>query len=138
MVQVLRHQPDLIGGALGGFFSAKGWHFRALEIANDLRAIASAISFGDQVQFFRRRPVEQSGAFPPIPLMEDVELSLQLRRLGRLTFLFGKASISPRRWYRGGRRNFVLILRLFFGYLWQRLWHKEVDTSIMYQRYYDT
>ena len=138
MVRVLQHQPDLIGGALGGFFSKQGWRYRVLEMANDLRTVATAISFGDQVQFFRRRPVVQTEAFPAIPLMEDVELSLQLRRLGCLTYLFGDAAISPRRWQRRGKSNFMLILRLFFGYLWQRFWHHEVDTSAMYRRYYNS
>jgi len=93
------------------------------------------ISFGDQIQFFRRRPAAEAGIFPDIPLMEDVELSIRLHRLGRQVFLFEDAVVSSRRWQSAGRNNFFLIIRLFTSYLVKRLW-KKPDTVSMYRRYY--
>ncbi len=51
---------------------------RLIEYANDIRTALSGISFGDQIQFFRRLPVKAQDIYPVIPLMEDVELALRL------------------------------------------------------------
>jgi len=133
--ELLQVQPVIVGGAVGGVFAAEGRRLRTLEWANDLRAGLLGISFGDQVQFFRRIPVMEQNAFPDIPLMEDVELDLRLRKLGRQTYLFGSAQISARRWQGNAFRRTRLILSLFLSYLWQRLWGKP-NTSAMYRRYY--
>ncbi len=45
------------------------------------------IMFGDQVQFTRRETFAAVGGFPEIQLMEDVELSRALHRVGRLVRL---------------------------------------------------
>ena len=135
MIDLLRCQPMIVGGAVGGRFHGRGWRLRLLEAANDFRAVVLGISFGDQVQFFRRGPVVEAGLYPDVPLMEDVELSLRLQGLGRTAFLFGGAEISPRRWRSGVSRRAGLIVRLFLTYLWQRLWGQP-DTLSMYLKYY--
>jgi hypothetical protein len=135
MVRLLRRNPDLIGGTYGGVFDGFGWRLRLLEFANDLRA-AAGIGFGDQVQFFRRRPMAESGLFPDIPLMEDVELSLRMRRLGRVAFLFGDTRISSRRWTAGISRRGGLVLVLVATYFWKRL-RGTPDTAAMFRRYYE-
>lgn len=134
ILRLLRRNPDLIGGTYGGVFVGIGWRLRLLEFANDLRA-AAGIGFGDQVQFFRRRPMIESGLFPDIPLMEDVELSLRMRRLGRTAFLFGAARISSRKWKGGMARRAGLVLELVAVYLWRRL-RGTPDTTAMFRRYY--
>lgn len=134
IADALRRNPSLVGGAYGGLFGGKGWRLRALEFANDLRA-AWGVSFGDQVQFFRRRPMIQADLFPDMPLMEDVELSLRLQRLGRVTFLFGDARISARRWTAGLARRGGLVVRLVAAYFFRRLWGTP-DTAVMFRRYY--
>jgi rSAM/selenodomain-associated transferase 2 len=40
--------------------------------------------FGDQVQFMTRETFQQVGGFPEIPLMEDVEMSRALHKIGKL------------------------------------------------------
>lgn len=136
MIDLLRRQPMIVGGAVGGRFSGPGWRLRLLEAANDFRAAFLGISFGDQVQFFRRRPVAEAGGYPGIPLMEDVELSLRLPELGRTVFLFGEARISARRWGSGVSRRAGLVIRLFLAYLWQRRLGRRPDTLSMYFTYY--
>lgn len=42
------------------------------------------IMYGDQAQFMRRTAFDQVGGFPEIPLMEDVEMSRALDRIGTL------------------------------------------------------
>jgi len=115
------------GGAVGCVFDSVGWQFRILEFANDFRAVFLGISFGDQVQFFRRKPVVERDLYPNIPLMEDVELSLGLHRLGRQIYLFGDAAISTRRWEKRGFGHALTVIRFFSTYMWQRLWKKAVS-----------
>ncbi|WP_124330837.1 glycosyltransferase [Desulfonema ishimotonii] len=135
MLAVLGKQPMMAGGAIGGRFDGPGWKLRFLEFANSLRAVWLGISFGDQVQFFRRQPWVEQDLFPAIPLMEDIELSLRLRRMGRTVFLFGDATISARCWQTGVFRRTLLIISLFSGYLWKRM-RGKTDTPEMYRRYY--
>jgi GT2 family glycosyltransferase len=132
---VLSKQPDLSGGAVGSVFDGRGGFLRLLEFANDLRAVFFGISFGDQVQFFRREPVVKQNLFPSISLMEDVEFSLRMHRIGRQVFLFGNALVSARRWRSDGFRHSVLVIRLLAAYLWQRML-KKPDTLSLYDRYY--
>ena len=133
--QLLRLNPDVIGGAGGGRFDAPDWPLRLIEAANDVRAGFFGISFGDQVQFFRRPPALDAELVPDLPLMEDVELSLRLQRHGRTAFLWTANRVSARQWQRGRAARAGLILRLFAGYLLRRL-RGPVDTRAMYRRYY--
>jgi GT2 family glycosyltransferase len=106
-----------------------------LEFANDFRAAYLGISFGDQVQFFRRKAVVDNDLFPNIPLMEDVEFSIRLRRLGRQTYLFGNAMVSTRKWKAKGFGHAFTVIRLLAAYLWLRLWGTP-NTEAMYLKYY--
>ena len=62
----------------------------------------SGIATGDQAMFVRRDTFEQVGGFPDQPLMEDIELSLRLRRIGRPACLRPPVLTSGRRWERFG------------------------------------
>ena len=135
IIAVLRGNPSAIGGAVGCRFDSPLRRYRYLELANDFRAAFFKISFGDQVQFFRRRPVTGNDLFPAIPLMEDVEFSIRLHRLGRRTYLYGGVPASTRRWEHVGFRNSALVIRLVLKYLICRVW-KIPDTTDYYRKYY--
>jgi len=135
MIDLLCKNPAIAGGAVGGHFKGSGWRLGLLEFANDLRAAFLGISFGDQVQFFRREIAVSGKLFPNIPLMEDVELSLRLHHIGRSSYMFGNALISDRKWKAKVLKRSSLIIFLFISYLWNRLW-KKVDTAEMYRQYY--
>jgi rSAM/selenodomain-associated transferase 2 len=62
----------------------------------------SGIATGDQAMFVRRDTFEQVGGFPDQPLMEDIELSRRLRRVGRPACLRPPVLTSGRRWERFG------------------------------------
>jgi glycosyltransferase involved in cell wall biosynthesis len=136
IISVLNDHPSVIGGSVGCRFNAPGLQYRFLELANVFRAGFLKISFGDQVQFFRREPVVQNNIFPDIPLMEDVELSIRLHRLGKQVYLYGGAMVSVRRWQKTGSQNAVLIIRLLVMYLIQRLRSAPKAATEMYKAYY--
>lgn len=135
IIKMLNAHPGVIGGSVGCRFDSSKPQFRLIELANDFRAAFLKISFGDQVQFFRRQPVVDHDLFPGIPLMEDVELSLRLHRLGRQVHLFGNVLVSTRRWKSIGFKNARWILIQVLTYLITRLW-SEPDTVNLYKKYY--
>jgi rSAM/selenodomain-associated transferase 2 len=83
----------------------------------NLRSRLTGIATGDQAIFVRRDAFESVGGYPEIPLMEDVELSARLRRLGRPACLRARALVSARRWEAcGALRTIVLMWRLRMAY----------------------
>ena len=132
---VLDADRSVVGGALGSVFDTRRWWIEMIRPLNDLRAALFGVPFGDQVQFFRRRPVLDARLFPAIPLMEDVELALRLNRLGRQVFLFGTACVSARQWRRHFASRTCLIVRLLAKYLLLRAF-RRADPDALYQQYY--
>ena len=135
VLKMLNANPGVPGGSVGSAFTSRHPLIRLVGMLNDARAAFMGISFGDQLQFFRREQLLQNGGFPDIPLMEDVELSLRLRNMGRTVHMFGDVMVSDRSWRKGRLARAVLVVRLVGVYLWKRTWGK-VDTVPMYRRYY--
>lgn len=135
----LNQNPAAAGGAVGMRFSpSSGLKSGLVEFLNGLRVRGTGISFGDQGQFARREALEGLGGFPDQYLMEDIELSLQLKEQGDLLYLGGGVEVSPRTWNtRAFGAHFVLIIRLFLTYLVKsRLKIGAPDAKEYYERYY--
>src|SRR5438105_4502262 len=61
--------------------------------------------------------LETAGGFPPIPLMEDVALCRQLKRVGRPLCISEQVTTSGRRWEQQGvLRTILLMWRLRLAY----------------------
>ena len=135
MCRILEKQPGLAGGAVGSVFKTRDKKLGLINLANDFRMVFTGISFGDQVQFFRRGPVSAAHLFPDIPLMEDVEFGIRLYKLGPQVFLFGNAQVSDRRWESRGFENAVSVINRVAFYLVRRL-RGTPDTKAMYRSYY--
>ena len=81
------------------------------------RSRLTGIATGDQAMFARRDAFDAAGGFPAIPLMEDVALSIALRRASRPCCLREQVSTSGRRWARNGTlRTIFLMWRLRLAY----------------------
>ncbi len=65
---------------------------------------------GDQAIFLRREIFGKIGGYPEIPLMEDVELSRRLTRLGRTILLPVPVTTSARRWETHGTLRTILLM----------------------------
>ena len=63
----------------------------------DLRSRLGRVAYGDQAIFVRRATFLAIGGFPDQPLMEDLELSRRLRRLGRMPVVPREVLVSGRR-----------------------------------------
>jgi len=116
--QVLR---AVASGACWGRFDVRiegrPWMLRVVAALMNLRSRASGIATGDQAIFVTRAAFEQVGGFPLQPLMEDIEISRRLKRLGRPACLRAKVCTSGRRWeQRGVWRTIFLMWRLRWRY----------------------
>lgn len=81
------------------------------------RSALTGIVTGDQALFVRREVFFEHGGFAPIPLMEDIELSRRLKRVGRPRRLRRRVVTSARRWRaRGILRTVLLMWALRFLY----------------------
>jgi rSAM/selenodomain-associated transferase 2 len=74
------------------------------------RSRLSGIATGDQAIFVRRRIFEQLGGYPDIPLMEDIEFSVRLKRTGPTAALRETAMTSFRRWEQEGPLKTILLM----------------------------
>ncbi len=83
----------------------------------NLRSRLTGICTGDQAMFVKRDAFESVGGFPSIPLMEDVALSVRLKRVSRPLALRARVTTSGRRWrQRGLLRTLLLMWRLRLAY----------------------
>jgi rSAM/selenodomain-associated transferase 2 len=87
--------------------------FPVIAALMNRRSRWSGIATGDQAMFVRRDVFSSVGGFPDQPLMEDIELSRRLRRIGRPACIAARVVTSGRRWERDGVwRTIVLMWRL--------------------------
>jgi rSAM/selenodomain-associated transferase 2 len=91
--------------------------FRLVERLMNARSCLTGICTGDQGIFVLREALDRAGGLPDLPLMEDVELSKRLRRLGSPCCLRQALVTSSRRWEtRGVLRTILLMWTLRAAY----------------------
>jgi len=91
--------------------------FKIISAFINVRSRLSGIATGDQAIFVKRSTFESIGGFVEQPLMEDVELSKQLKKFSRPICLTEKVITSARRWQgKGVWRTIWLMWRLRFDY----------------------
>ncbi len=120
-VLVLQAMQGPGGGACWGRFDVhiegRPWMLRVVAWLMNLRSRLGGIATGDQAIFISREAFEQVGGFPVQPLMEDIEISRRLKRLGRPACLRARVCTSGRRWeQRGVWRTIVLMWHLRWRY----------------------
>jgi rSAM/selenodomain-associated transferase 2 len=79
-----------------------GFQYRIIECGANLRSHVTRIPYGDQGIFMKKDVFERMGGFADIPLMEDIEISRRLKRIGTIVFIGDPIKTSPRRWTREG------------------------------------
>jgi len=126
-------QPGIVAGAFRFAIAAPGWRFRLLARCANLRAAWLGLPYGDQALFLPAARFQAMGGFREIPLLEDVDLALRLRKMGRIALLATPAHTSARRWQRLGwlratALNQLILLGFFCGISPERLarWYGKV------------
>ncbi len=111
------HSSGKIWGRFDVQITGRPWILRVVAFCMNRRSRWTGIATGDQAIFVRREAFWSLGGFPDQPLMEDVELSARLRRLGPPLCLRDRVATSGRRWERHGVwRTILLMWRLRWQY----------------------
>lgn len=76
--------------------------FRIIEFGANLRSAVTSLVYGDQGIFLKKDTFKRVGGFAEIPLMEDVEISIKLKKLGKIAMVRPPMKSSPRRWLEEG------------------------------------
>jgi rSAM/selenodomain-associated transferase 2 len=109
------------GGADGGAFSLAyenaGLALRWIAWWANLRSRHARLPYGDQGIFCRREAYERAGGFHDLPICDDLDFVLRLRRAGRFVVRPEKTWTSPRRYVANGTARQVLRnWAVMFGY----------------------
>ncbi|MGI8867360.1 MAG: TIGR04283 family arsenosugar biosynthesis glycosyltransferase [Mycobacteriales bacterium] len=103
--------PAVVGGGLSLRFDHRTRGLDFLARTSNGRARRLHQIFGDQAVFVRRPVFDQLGGFPPLMLMEDLELSRRLHRTGPLVVLPATSTASVRRFTEHGTWQMVLFMQ---------------------------
>jgi rSAM/selenodomain-associated transferase 2 len=123
--------PGAVGGRFDVRFDTPRRALRMVAALMNLRSRWTGICTGDQAIFVRRDAFEALGGYADIPLMEDIELTRRLKRLGRLVCLRARVVTAARKWEREGTwRTIALMWRL------RLLYFLGVDPARLHLMYY--
>lgn len=103
---------------------------KVVALLMNWRSRLTGIATGDQALFMTRTAFERAGGFPDQPLMEDIDLSTQLRRQAWPVCLRDRVKTSGRRWEKYGVWSTVFLM-------WRLRWAhwRGVPASVLAQRY---
>jgi rSAM/selenodomain-associated transferase 2 len=122
---------DAVAGRFDVGFDSSRRVLRMVAFFMNVRSRWSRICTGDQAIFVRRDAFEALGGFPDIPLMEDVELTRRLKRVGRIVCVRARVVTAARKWEREGAwRTIVLMWRL------RLLYALGADPARLHRMYY--
>lgn len=109
-----------VGGGFRQKIDGKNVLYRLIEMAGDFRGKCLKVFYGDSGIFLARADFQKIGGFPDVPILEEMEFSKGLRRLGKTTLLTPYIHISARRWEARGilrttLNNWLITLLYFLG-----------------------
>jgi len=102
--------PGVVGGRFDVRLEPATPLLRLTAALMNWRSRLTRIATGDQAIFIRRDAFEELGGYAALPLMEDIDLSRRMKRLGRVACLRERVSTSARRWQRDGVVRTILLM----------------------------
>jgi len=103
----------VVGGAFEHLFAERVWSLRAITAINRIRYRLTRNYYGDQGIFVRAEVFRRAGGYRDLGIMEDLDLSQRLKRLGRYVLVPVPLTTSGRRFLaRGPWRTFLFIVWL--------------------------
>lgn len=102
--------PAVVGGRFDVRFDSTSMWSRMIAMFMNFRSRLTRISTGDQAMFVRRHVFERLRGFSDIPMMEDIEFSMRLKRVGQTVALHERVVTSFRRWEQQGPLRTILLM----------------------------
>ena len=94
-------------GCFGVKFDSSNFFMLTNRIISNNRAVLRGLAFGDQGMFIDRKLFFEAGMFPEIPVMEDYEFSLKLKRMGYRPVMARRRILTSSRRYGKGTVSIV-------------------------------
>lgn len=101
-VRAAMRDPAVVAGRFDLVYEVSAWPYRWIAWMGSLRSRVAKVLTGDHGMFIRRQAFCEVGGCPDVPLMEDVEISRRLKRLGRVACLRARVVGSTRKYRREG------------------------------------
>jgi rSAM/selenodomain-associated transferase 2 len=98
------------GGCFSLQFDQSGALLALIARLSNLRVKLLRVMFGDQGIFIKREVFERLGGFPEIPIMEDLEFSLKLRKQCKIIQVKDKIITSARRFEKNGVLRTIMFM----------------------------
>ncbi|HYB73836.1 MAG TPA: TIGR04283 family arsenosugar biosynthesis glycosyltransferase [Candidatus Sulfotelmatobacter sp.] len=103
----------VLGGAFAHRFLEPRWSLRAISRINRMRYRITRNYYGDQGLFVRAEVFRRMGGYRPLDILEDLDFSRRLKRMGRTALIPVPLHTSGRRFLaRGPWRTFCFIVWL--------------------------
>lgn len=103
----------IVGGGFEHVFVERDWRLRAVSWINRIRYRLTHNYYGDQGIFVRASTFRRTGGYANLRLMEDLDFSRRLKRMGRSVLIPAPLKTSGRRFLdRGPWRTFLFIVWL--------------------------
>lgn len=90
--------PETVGGAFEYNLDQEGFIYRLSEILSNRKNHILKLFFGDMGIFVRRETFEKINGFAEIPLMEDLDFCVRLKKQGKIKIIPLRITTSARRW----------------------------------------
>jgi rSAM/selenodomain-associated transferase 2/rSAM/selenodomain-associated transferase 1 len=114
---ILAALRDRVWGRFDVQLDSDDWRLKFVQTMMNLRSRFSGIATGDQAIFVRADAFRAAAGFPNQPLMEDIELSVRLKRFSGPACLRERVRTSARKWQREGVwRTIFMMWRLRLAY----------------------
>lgn len=117
LVRQSLQNSSTVAGAFELRIDANLQGLRTIEKIVNMRSRIFSLPYGDQAIFLKTTTFHDIGGFPDLPIMEDFELMLRLKRQGCIEIIPATVLTSGRRWQKLGVVKTTLINQLIIvGY----------------------
>ena len=100
-----------IGGGLRLYFYDLDTYFmKFVSWSSNLRAKIGGLYFGDQGIFIKREVFEKLGGFKEVPLMEDWDMAMRLKKQGKMKMIDSNIGTSARKFKSEGQLKTLLFM----------------------------
>lgn len=111
-------KPKVIAGAFSLKIDGQLRGIKLIESMVNWRSRFLQLPYGDQAIFITKENFQQVGGFPDLPIMEDFELILRLKKMGKIAIAPSYVITSARRWEKLGIWQTTFInQRIIMAYL---------------------
>lgn len=119
-------------GCLKLKFKTSNIWMKCCENLSNFRVKSRQIAFGDQGIFMKREVFKEIGGIPNLPIMEDYQLSINLKKKYKIHQVNSRIITSPRRYEQNG-----IFKTMFHMQKLQRMFRKGEDIEVINKMYRD-